>query len=124
SAGSSANSALFTLIQGLIGFVAGHVAETGDLRVDTPAATMAIRGTAVQTEIAAASGVTRFSLLTEPDGRVGTIVLLDKGNPSRVLLSLSDARVATLLTPVAGADPQITQIAKTNDEILSERGFV
>lgn len=124
AAGSDTNSALFTLIQGLIGFVAGQVAKTGDFKVDTPVATMAIRGTAVQTEIAALSGTTRFSLLTEPDGRVGSIILLDKSNPSRVITSMSDARVATLLMPVAGADPQITQIAKTNDDIRSESDFV
>lgn len=124
AAGSDENSALFTLIQGLIGFVAGQVAKTGDFKVDTPVATMAIRGTAVQTEIVAFSGTTRFSLLTEPDGRVGSIVLLDKTNPSRVITTMSDARVATLLTPMAGADPQITQIAKTNDDIRSEGDFV
>ncbi|SCY32678.1 Ig-like domain-containing protein [Microvirga guangxiensis] len=124
SASSNANSALFTLIQGLIGFVAGQVAKTGDLKVDTPVATLAIRGTAVQTEITAISGTTRFSLLTEPDGRVGSIVLLDKNNPSRIIASMSDARVATLLTPVAGADPLISQIAKTNDEIRTESSFV
>nr|WP_255726497.1 Ig-like domain-containing protein [Microvirga sp. ACRRW] len=124
AANSNANSAMFTLIQGLIGFVAGQVAKTGDLRVDTPVATMAIRGTAVQTEIAAASGTTRFSLLTEPDGRVGSIVLLDRNNPARVLASMSDARVATLLTPVAGADPLVTQIAKSNDELRGESDFV
>lgn len=124
AADSNANAALFTLIQGLIGFVAGHVAKTGDLRVDTPVATMAIRGTAVQAEIIAINGTTRFSLLTEPDGRVGSILLLDKNNPSRVITSMSDAHVATLLTPVAGSDPQITRIAKTNDDIRSESDFV
>ena len=124
SAGSNSNSALFTLVQGLIGFVAGQVAKTGDLKVDTPVATMAIRGTAVQTEITSASGTTRFSLLTEPDGRVGSIVLLDKNDASRVIASMSNARVATLLTPVAGADPLIRQIAKTDEDIRIESNFV
>ncbi|MBB3017059.1 VCBS repeat-containing protein [Microvirga lupini] len=124
SADSNANSALLTLVQGVIGFVAGRVAKTGDLRIDTPVATMAIRGTAVQTEIAAASGTTRFSLLTEPDGSVGSIILLDKNNPSRVIASMSDARVATLLTPVSGSEPRVTQITKTNDEIRGEGDFV
>nr|WP_279306586.1 Ig-like domain-containing protein [Microvirga solisilvae] len=124
AASSNANSAFITLVQGLIGFVAGQVAKTGDLKVDTPVATMAIRGTAVQTEIVAISGTTKFSLLTEPDGRVGSIVLLDKSNASRVLASMSDARVSTLLVPVSGGDPQITQITKTNDDIRGESDFV
>jgi VCBS repeat-containing protein len=123
TADSNANSALFTLVQGVIGFVAGRIAKSGDLKVDTPVATMAIRGTAVQTEIAAFSGTTKFSLLTEPDGTVGSFVLLDKNNPSRVITSLSDARIATLLTPVPGSDPRITQIAKTADDIRGENAF-
>jgi VCBS repeat-containing protein len=124
AADSNANSALLTLVQGVIGFVAGRIAKTGDLKIDTPVATMAIRGTAVQTEITAASGTTRFSLLTEPDGSVGSIVLLDKNNPSRVITSMSDTRVATLLTPVSGSEPRITQITKTNDDIRGESDFV
>jgi len=124
AANSSANAAVFTLVEGLIGFIAGQVAKTGDLKIDTPVATMAIRGTAVQTEIAAASGTTRFSLLVEPDGSVGSIILLDRNNSSRVITSMTDARVATLLTPVAGSDPQITHIAKTNDDIRIESDFV
>ncbi|MEE1612454.1 Ig-like domain-containing protein [Microvirga sp. CF3016] len=124
AADSSSNSALFTLVQGLIGFVAGRIAKTGDLKVDTPVATMAIRGTAVQAEAAAVNGATRFSLLTEPDGTVGSFFLLDKSNPSRVIALMSDARTSTLLTPVAGAEPRITQITKTGDDIRGEVDFV
>lgn len=124
AADSTSNSALFTLVQGVIGFVAGRIAKTGDLKVDTPVATMAIRGTAVQTEISAFSGVTKISLLTEPDGSVGSLLLLDKNNPARVLTSVSDPRVATLLTPVGGSDPQITQITKTADNLRGESDFV
>jgi VCBS repeat-containing protein len=124
AADSSSNSALFTLVQGLIGFVAGRIAKTGDLKVDTPVATMAIRGTAVQAEAMAFNGATRFSLLTEPDGTVGSLFLLDKSNPSRVIALMSDARTSTLLTPVTGAEPRITQIAKTGDDIRGEGDFV
>ncbi|QRM30308.1 Ig-like domain-containing protein [Microvirga sp. VF16] len=124
AADSSSNSALFTLVQGLIGFVAGRIAKTGDLKVDTPVATMAIRGTAVQAEVAAFSGATRFSLLTEPDGTVGSFLLLDKSNPSRVIASMSDARTSTLLTPIAGSEPRITQITKSGDDIRGESDFV
>jgi hypothetical protein len=47
SPGGSASSALVSLVQGSITFVAGEVAHTGDMRVSTPVATMGIRGTAV-----------------------------------------------------------------------------
>lgn len=124
SADSQSNSAFFTLVQGVIGFVAGRVAKTGDLKVDTPVATMAIRGTAVHTEIAALSGVTKISLLTEPDGSVGSFVLLDKNNPSRVLTTISDARSATVLTPRSASDLSITQVTKTADDIRGESDLV
>ncbi|WP_457091924.1 Ig-like domain-containing protein [Microvirga sp. P5_D2] len=124
AAGSTSNSTLITLVQGVIGFVAGQIAKTGDMKVDTPVATMAIRGTAVQAEISALSGVTKVSVLTEPDGSVGHVVLLDRNNHSRVLTSVSDPRVATLLTPVAAAEPQITQITKTADDLRGDNDFV
>jgi hypothetical protein len=39
------NSALFTYVEGTFGFFAGKVAHTGDMKIDTPIATMGIRGT-------------------------------------------------------------------------------
>ncbi len=124
AAGSTSNSSLITLVQGVIGFVAGQIAKTGDMKVDTPVATMAIRGTAIQAEIAALSGVTKISVLTEPDGTVGSVTLLDRTNPTRVLTSVTDSRTATLLTPVAAADPLVTQITKSADDIRGENDFV
>ncbi|MET0219737.1 MAG: FecR domain-containing protein, partial [Tardiphaga sp.] len=47
----SSNNSLLSLIQGTITFVAGETAKNGDMRVDTPVATMGIRGTAVLVEI-------------------------------------------------------------------------
>ncbi|MGC2123078.1 MAG: FecR domain-containing protein, partial [Xanthobacteraceae bacterium] len=39
------NTALFTYVTGTFGFFAGKVAHTGDMKIDTPIATMGIRGT-------------------------------------------------------------------------------
>lgn len=44
-ANSTSNQALFTLVEGTFGFVAGKVAHTGDMKIGTPVATMGIRGT-------------------------------------------------------------------------------
>ncbi len=43
----SNNSSLMSLVSGTISFVAGATAKHGDMKVDTPVATMGIRGTAV-----------------------------------------------------------------------------
>src|SRR5207244_12809861 len=47
----SSNSSLLSLVSGTISFVAGATAKHGDMKVDTPVATMGIRGTAVLVEI-------------------------------------------------------------------------
>ena len=43
---STSNSALFNLVEGGLSFVAGKVAHTGDMKIDTPVALLGIRGTA------------------------------------------------------------------------------
>jgi len=45
-ANSTSNSALFNLVEGGLSFVAGKVAHTGDMKIDTPVALLGIRGTA------------------------------------------------------------------------------
>jgi hypothetical protein len=61
---SKSNSTLFNLSKGAFTFVAGNVAKTGDMRVDTPVATMGIRGTMPHVEIAP-DGSVKFSTLFE-----------------------------------------------------------
>jgi hypothetical protein len=58
------NSTFFNLTKGTFTFVAGQVAKTGDMKVDTPVATMGIRGTTPHIEISD-DGTVRFSTLIE-----------------------------------------------------------
>jgi hypothetical protein len=62
----SSNSTLFSLAQGQFTFVAGQVAKTGNMKFDTPVATMGIRGTTPRVEIAS-DGTVKFSTLVEED---------------------------------------------------------
>jgi FecR protein len=59
---STANSALINLVQGTVSFIAAQVAKTGTMRVDTPTATLGIRGTFVTVSVSAADGHTVASL--------------------------------------------------------------
>ena len=74
-------------MQGTISFVAGATAKHGDMKVDTPVATMGIRGTAVLVEIDfeiqlpqpqpsrsadQLAPPVRFQVLVEPDGTTGS----------------------------------------------------
>src|SRR4051812_3654444 len=95
----SNNSSLISLVQGTISFVAGGTAKKGDMKVDTPVATMGIRGTAVLVEIDFAvpgqggAPPAKFQVLVEPDGTTGSYILFDK----------------TTLTPIATVNQAGTQ---------------
>jgi hypothetical protein len=58
------NSSLLSLTKGTFNFIAGNVAHTGDMKVDTPVGTMGIRGTAPRVEILD-DGTVKFSTLVE-----------------------------------------------------------
>jgi hypothetical protein len=58
------NSTLFNLSKGAFTFVAGKIAKTGDMKIDTPVATMGIRGTTPHVEISD-DGTAKFSTLIE-----------------------------------------------------------
>jgi hypothetical protein len=61
---SKSNSTLFSLAKGTFTFMAGKVAKTGDMKIDTPVATLGIRGTTPHIEISD-DGTVRFATLIE-----------------------------------------------------------
>jgi len=58
------NSSLMSLTKGTFTFIAGNVAHTGNMKVNTPVGTMGIRGTAPRVEIDD-DGSVKFSTLVE-----------------------------------------------------------
>jgi hypothetical protein len=58
------NSTVFNLSKGAFTFVAGKIAKSGDMKVETPVATMGIRGTTPHVEISE-NGTAKFSTLLE-----------------------------------------------------------
>ena len=59
-----ANTSLMSLTKGTFTFIAGNIAHTGDMKVDTPVGTMGIRGTTPRVEILN-DGSVKFSTLIE-----------------------------------------------------------
>ena len=112
-AGSS-NSSLLSLVQGTIVFVAGETAKRGEMRVETPAATMGIRGTSVLTEIdfvVPGSGVVppvRVQVLEEPGGASGSLLLYSRSSPTTVIGQVSQLG---LVTSVSGTGDVSMQAA-------------
>ncbi len=58
------NSSLLSLTKGTFTFVAGKIAKTGAMKIDTPVATMGIRGTTPRIEISD-DGTVKFATLIE-----------------------------------------------------------
>jgi VCBS repeat-containing protein len=122
-AGASNNSALISLVQGSIGFVAGQVAKTGDMRVESPVATMGIRGTAVLVEISANDGQTRFSVMMEPDGTTGSFNLYNK-TTGALIATVNNSSIGWVVTPTGPLQILAQQIQKTQAELAQELNYV
>jgi VCBS repeat-containing protein len=119
----SSNSSLLSLLQGTISFVAGETAKRGTMKVDTPVATMGIRGTAVLVEITADNGPTKFSVLVEPGQVTGSFVLYDKFTGA-TLGSVSQAGLMTLVTPTGRNQFTISEQLKTLADLQAERDII
>lgn len=119
----SSNSSLLSLVQGTISFVAGETAKHGNMKVDTPVATMGIRGTAVLVEISADNGPTKFSVLVEPGQVTGSFVLLDRYTGA-TLGSISQAGLMTLVTPAGQNQLTISEQLKTQADLQAEKDIV
>jgi fibronectin-binding autotransporter adhesin len=116
----SNNSSLLSLVAGTITFVAGETAKHGDMKVDTPVATMGIRGTAVLVQIdftvpGQGAPDAKFQVLVEPDGTTGSYILFDKSTltPLAVVdqaglqINISNGVMSQTLTPLS---PEIEKL--------------
>ena len=108
--GSDSNVASFSLVQGLFVLVSGDVVKTGDMTVETPVATIGIRGTSAAIQAAADGLQNLVTLLQDPDGgvglvevatAVGTVILSEIGSTTTVM-SLDQA--PTPVEILGGAD--------------------
>jgi hypothetical protein len=78
------NSSFFSLSNGTMTFVAGSVAKTGDMKVDTPVATMGIRGTTPHVEISNDGGVKFSTLIEEGKSKLAKKPVPGSAAPQRV----------------------------------------
>jgi VCBS repeat-containing protein len=120
----SSNSSLMSLVQGTITFVAGQTAKNGNMRVETPVATMGIRGTAVLVEIGANDGPTKFSVLVEPDGHTGSYNLYDKST-GELIGTVSQAGQVTYVSSLGiGQPPTAIEQLKTLQDQQNEKAII
>lgn len=115
----SNNSSLLSLVAGTITFVAGETAKHGDMKIDTPVATMGIRGTAVLSQIhfvVPPSGgdpqpEASFQVLVEPNGTTGSYILFDKVT----LLPIATVNQAGQMIQISGGNVSISNALLSPD---------
>jgi hypothetical protein len=123
----SSNSSLISLTKGTFTFIAGKVAKTGDMKVDTPVATMGIRGTTPHVEIRD-NGSVAFSTLIEdkkaieklgsPKRHARTI----PATPSPTVPTTSSSVADTNVPPAATGSIRV-QESETKSDAKSKRGL-
>jgi hypothetical protein len=84
------NSTLISLTKGTFTFFAGKVAKTGDMKIETPVATMGIRGTTPHVEI-------------RDDGTVSFSTLIEEGTKARDKRGVKQRRAEAGSPPVQQA---------------------
>lgn len=107
------NSATFNLIQGGFVFVAGQIAPTGGMEVNTPAATMGIRGTTVLAELRTEGGVavSEIALAEDPEtGNIGRIELFDRAG--NLLAEVTQTETKYIIT----SGGEITEVARSAED--------
>ena len=124
--GGSKNAGIFDIGKGTVAFVAASLAKTGNMQIDTPAATLGIRGTTGLVEVpegGAAAGSHNIKLYPDPDGRVGQIEVSDRQGAR--LGTLTQAASGFAVRPGGGgARPTVVPLTISPQEAARDRGFV
>lgn len=101
------NSTFFNLSKGTFTFVAGNIAKTGDMKIDTPVATMGVRGTTPHVEITD-DGKVAFSTLVEDKKAIEKLTATDENKPAPTVKqrqAKSEVPPGTPSTPAAEKKP-------------------
>jgi VCBS repeat-containing protein len=120
--GSENNSFAMSLVQGTFSFVSGQISKTDPeaMNLNTPVATIGIRGTTIAGEVGGEGNDNSISLLPDPNGSTGEIVITN--DAGTVVLNVIGATVT--VTSVSQAPPQPTilspeQLASRYDNVLA-----
>ncbi len=114
---STDNSLVVDIVQGTFAFVTGHVAGTGGMTVETPVATMGVRGTTILGDVAVDTGASDFYLQSEGD----SFTVYEKGTTNIIaVITSTDIKISVL--SVAGQffeAPQTFQDINDTQAILN-----
>ena len=125
---STSNQALFTLIDGTFGFVAGKVAHSGDMKIGTPVATMGIRGTTGVVQAhpqgqreRSTTRPTRYSVYDDPGTTISgwwDMFVQNTDGSEQLIATVSQTGYVTFVTPQgAGLPPLVTTVPLTASQL-------
>lgn len=98
--GGAPPSMTMSVLQGSFVFLTGQVSkEGGAMEVRTPVATIGIRGTTVAGNLDVDGSNGQFTLLPDPDGRVGVVEILNNGGQVTLTQALQTTQVIGFNTP-------------------------
>ncbi len=116
----AANSMAFNLVEGTFVFLAGRIATSGNMQINTPVVQIGIRGTLPWITV---GNTTSFAILSERDGKTGQYDLIRLGTGT-VIATVSLATVGTKQKFVMASpddDPRV--VDKTPEELAAEQQF-
>ncbi|WP_029659539.1 MULTISPECIES: FecR family protein [unclassified Afipia] len=131
--GAKDNAALLNVTRGTMAFVAAAVAKTGDMKIETPTATLGIRGTTGVVEVperatatAANASNVGIKLYPDADGKVGRIeVRARDGAPLGMLTqAASGFTVRGTMVPGFGMRMSAMPMVMSAQMIARDRGFM
>ena len=125
--GGTKNAGIFDIAKGTVAFVAASLAKTGNMQINTPAATLGIRGTTGLVEVpeggAAAAGAHNIKLYPDADGRVGQIEVNDRQGAR--LGTLTQGASGFAVRPgIGGARASVAPLTISPQQAARDRSFV
>lgn len=126
--GGKSNAALFDVARGTAAFVAAAVAKTGDMKIQTPTATLGIRGTTGLVEVPEGATANNprnvaVKLYPDADGRVGRIEVNDRAGAQLGFLT-QGASGFTIRPGTGGARFAAVPLTIPQAMIARDQGFV
>src|SRR5437763_15336204 len=126
--GGKQNAGIFDVAKGAAAFAAAAVAKTGDMKINTPTATLGIRGTTGLVEVpvgAAANNPNNVAVKLYPDadGRVGRIEVNDRAG-ARLGFLTQGASGFTIRPGAGGARFAAVPLVIPQQVMLRDQGFV
>ena len=126
--GGKSNAGIFDVAKGTAAFVAAAVAKTGDMKINTPTATLGIRGTTGLVEVpvgAAANNPNNVAIKLYPDadGKVGRIEVNDRAG-ARLGFLTQGASGFTIRPGIGGARIAAVPLVIPPQMMQRDQGFV